>query len=128
MPHLIVEYSNNLHDLIDVQSFIDVLHAAAIDDGLAEMATLRTRAAEREFYRIADGDPTHALVAIIARVGPGREDEVKVRFISRLLDEAEAFFAPHADKVTVAFSAEIQEINAPMRINRNHVKTKLAAQ
>ena len=126
MPHLIVEYSSNLNHLIQVQDLVDALHAAAIDDGLAEMAALRTRAVERAHYRIADGDPSHGFIAIIARVGPGRADDAKVKFLGRLLDEAEAFFAPQAGTVTIAFSAEIQEIHAPMRINRNHVKTKLA--
>jgi len=126
MPHLIVEYSANLRDLVDIQKLVDVLHAAALDDGLAALPALRTRAAERTDFRIADGDPSHAFIAILARVGPGREDEAKTRFITRLLDEADAFMAPHKDRITVAFSAEIQEINSAMRINRNHVKAKLA--
>lgn len=125
MPHIIIEHSANLAEVIDIQSLVDAVHEAALADGLAPPAALRTRAADRAHFRIADGDPTYAFVAIVARVGPGRTPEAKTRFLTTLIDAVEEQLAPLADRVPVALSAEVQEIDADFRINHNHVRTRL---
>ena len=125
MPHIIIEHSANLAEVHDIQSLVDAVHAAALDDGLPELDGLRTRAAERRHYRIADGDLTHAFVAVVARIGPGRSDDEIQSFLTRLIDTVDAELAPIADRHAVALSAEIQFIDASVRINRNHVRTRL---
>ena len=125
MPHITIEYSANLDDLHDVQSLVDAVHAAALDDGLPALVALRTRAARRENYRIAGGDPAHVFVAIIARIGPGRSDAAKHRFIEALIGAAEAELAHLEPKNACAFSVEVQEIDAEFRINRNHIRAKV---
>ncbi len=125
MPHIIIEHSANLAEVHDIQSLVDAVHAAALDDGLAVLDALRTRAAERPHYRIADGDPTHAFVAITARIGPGRTDEQIQRFLNRLIDTVDAELAPLSDRHAIALSAEIQFIDSAVRINRNYVRSRL---
>ncbi|NOX28751.1 MAG: 5-carboxymethyl-2-hydroxymuconate Delta-isomerase [Actinobacteria bacterium] len=125
MPHITIEYSANLDDLHNVQSLVDAVHAAALEHGLSALEALRTRAARRENYRIADGDTSHLFVAIIARIGPGRSDDAKRRFIEALIDAAEAELDHIGSANACAFSVEVQEIDAEFRINRNHVRTKV---
>ncbi len=125
MPHITIEYSANLDDLHNVQSLVDAVHRAALDDGLPALEALRTRAARRENYRIADGDPSHLFVAIIARIGPGRSNDAKHRFIKALIDAAEAELDHLGPANACAFSVEVQEIDAEFRINRNHVRTRI---
>jgi 5-carboxymethyl-2-hydroxymuconate isomerase len=57
MPHIIAEYSANLEDRLDVQALVDALHQAAIDSKVAELVGIRTRAARRRHFRVADGKP-----------------------------------------------------------------------
>ena len=125
MPHIIIEYSANLADVHDIQSLVDAVHAAALDDGLPALDALRTRAAERRHYRIADGDPSHVFVAVLARIGPGRSDEEIQRFLTRLIETVDAELAPIAPDHAVALSVEIQFIDSAVRINRNHVRNRL---
>ena len=126
VPHIVIEYSTNLESACDPQQLVDDLHAAAVADGIGPLAGLRTRGAARSVYQIADGDQRNAFVAIIARIGPGREPAEKTRFLTALLDAAEASMVAATDHYSIAFSCEVQEIDADFRVNRNYVAARLA--
>ncbi len=124
MPHVIIEYSANVADHHDIDELVAVVHAAALADGLPALDALRTRAAARTAYRVADAAPTNAFVAIHARIGPGREAEAKQRFLTNVLDAAEAHLG--AGPLDIAWSIELTEIDPEFRINRNHVRPAVA--
>ena len=72
MPHIIIECSANVAERRDLQRLVDAVHASALAHGLPALDALRTRASVRSLYRIADGHPDNAFVAITARIAPGR--------------------------------------------------------
>lgn len=125
MPHITLEHSANIAEHFDVQTLVDAVHAAALDHGLAARDALRTRAVSRHAYRIADGDPAFAFLAITARIGPGRSDDDKTSFMTALIDSAEHALAGGVGDLAIAFSAEVQELDATFRINRNHVRERI---
>ena len=125
MPHITIEYSANLGEAIDIQRLVDVVHEAALTDGLASVTALRTRAVAREHYRISDGDPSFGFVALTARIGPGRSPEEKTRFLTALTDTLDDHLAPFRDRHPVAISTKVQEIDAEFRINRNQVRVAM---
>lgn len=126
MPHITIEYSANIGDHHDIDALVATVHRAALANGLPAVDALRTRAAERTHYRIADGDPDHAFVAIALRIGPGREADAKQRFLVDVLDAAEAQLANDASSpLAVAWSIELTEIDPDFRVNRNHVRARL---
>ena len=125
MPHIIIEHSANLADLTDIDALVSAVHAAALDDGLPALDALRTRAAPRDHYRIADGDPAYGFAYVTARIGPGRAPEAVQRFLNRLIDTVDEVLAPLQADHPVAISAEVQLIDPTMRINRNHIRTHL---
>ncbi len=126
MPHIIIEYSANVAKLTDMDALVAEVHRAALEDGLPALDALRTRAAPRDHYRIADGNPAYGFVYLTARIGPGREPETIERFLNRLLDTVDEVLAPLRPHHPVAISAEVQLIDPTMRINRNHIRTHLA--
>ena len=128
MPHITIEYSANVAAHHDVGALVDAVHDAALAHGLPALDALRTRAAERQHYRIADGDPDHAFVAVVARIGPGRDPEAKHSFLAALIDCTEQTLAAESNVLAIAYSVELQEIDAEFRINRNHVRTRLTDQ
>ena len=126
MPHLIVEYSANVAKYHDIDGLLDVMQKATIELDVSPIPGIRIRAISHDQYRIADGsDPYHGFVAMVARIGPGRDDETKTRLIDTLLDAAEAQFATEDSPLAIAWSMEVQEIDADFRVNRNHVKTRM---
>lgn len=126
MAHITIEYSANLADHHDIETLVDAVHGAAAAHGLAPLDGLRTRAVARTHYRIADGDPGNAFVAIAVRVGPGRDPSARRTFLEAILDAAEAQIAATASPLAVAWSAELTEIDADLRINRNAVRARIA--
>ena len=128
MPHIIIEYSANVADHHDVDALVTTIHETAKATGIGPLGGLRTRAAVRERYRIADGHTDNAMVAIIARLGPGREPDEKTAFIGTVLDAAEAQVATEHSPLAIAWSMEVQEIDAQFRVNRNYVAARLTAE
>src|SRR5437588_11266090 len=88
MPHLTVEYSANLKDHVDIFKLVETVHHAALRTGVFEVAAIRTRAAGRDYYVIADGHRDNAFVAISVRVAPGRLPETRKRVGQELFDAA----------------------------------------
>lgn len=128
VPHITIEYSANVADDHDIQSLVDVVHHAALDNGLAAPDALRTRAAARMHYRIADGQPSHAFIAICCRIGPGRDALTKTSFLEDILHAAETHIHDEGGTLAIAWSIELTEIDADYRINHNHVRARLAEQ
>lgn len=126
MPHVTVEYSTNLDQRVDMQPVIDAVHAAALATGFVPLDGLRTRGEARSMYRIADGHPDNAFVAITVRLGPGRSADDKHRLLAALLDAVESTIGPDV-AANVMLSAEWGEIDPAARINRNNLRTVIAA-
>lgn len=127
MPHITIEYSANLVEHHDIDALVGAVHAAAAAHGLPPLDGLRTRAAVRDHFRVATGDPAFAFVAIACRIGPGRDAASKQSFLEQVLDAAEAQLAGEAGPLAIAWSIELTEIDAEFRINRNHVRAAMLA-
>ncbi len=126
VPHITIEYSQNLADHHDIDALVEAVHQAALDHGLPPPDGLRTRAVGRDIYRIADSDPQHAFVAIAIRIGPGRTTAEKASFVEAVLDAAEAQVAGEEGPLAIAWSAELTVIDDAFRINRNYVRAAMA--
>ncbi len=113
----------NVADHHDIGELVDAVHHAAIDFDIGPLAGMRTRAAAREHYRIAGGEPTYALIAIHARLGPGRERDQKRAFIEHVLAGAQV--AVGESPLHIAWSIEVTELDADLRINDNNVKVAM---
>jgi 5-carboxymethyl-2-hydroxymuconate isomerase len=128
MPHIIVEYSANLEDSLEVQKLVDDLHQVVVDSGVAEVAAIRTRAKRRDVYRVADGDPKNAFVHVVMRLRIGRSEEQRTTLADALLaatdKNLQRAYATHAIAITV----EMEEIdNITARKNTIRSKSEKAA-
>ncbi|MFN3258711.1 MAG: 5-carboxymethyl-2-hydroxymuconate Delta-isomerase [Ilumatobacter sp.] len=125
MPHVVIEFTSNLTNRIDPDVLVDAVHAAALATGTAPPDALRTRAIECAHAAVADQHPDNAFVAVTARLGPGRSIDERQQFASALLDAVEACLGDAID--TVMLSAEVIEIDAASRVNRNHLRPHVRA-
>jgi len=111
MPHIIVEYSANLEDRLDVAALIADLHQAAIESAVADIVAIRTRAARREHFRVADGKPENGFVHIVARLRVGRSEEQRKRLGELLLAAADKRLTPVYPTHPLGLTIEIHEID-----------------
>ena len=126
MPHVTIELSHNVAAHHDVDALVAAVHTAALGHGLASLAALRTRAHITDHYRIADGSAERAFVAMHARIGPGRDHDQKRSFIEALLAAAQAEIGE--SQLTIAWSIELTELDANLRINDNQIRPAFEAQ
>ncbi len=127
MPHQIIEYSANLQSRIDVQVLVDGLHKVAMaTDGLPT-GGLRTRAARRDNYQVADCHPDNAFVHVILKLAHGRSMELKKSFGEKLFAAACEILAEVKETSPLAISFEIQEIDPVLTWKTSNLREYMAA-
>jgi 5-carboxymethyl-2-hydroxymuconate isomerase len=127
MPHQIIEYSANLESRIDIESVVDGLHEAAMGiDGLP-LGGLRTRAAKREAYQVADRHPDNAFVHVILKLGHGRPLEKRREFGEALFAALCDLLEPVSASSPLAISFEIQEIHPDLTWKKNNLRDYIAS-
>jgi 5-carboxymethyl-2-hydroxymuconate isomerase len=110
MPHVIVEYSANLDNSMDVQGLCNALHQAMIDSGHAPLEGIRTRAQRREHYCVADRNPDNAFVHIIVRMREGRPKEAYQKVGEMIMAAAEKSLEKTLQKHPMQLALEMHEI------------------
>jgi 5-carboxymethyl-2-hydroxymuconate isomerase len=110
MPHIIVEYTSNLDNSMDVQGLCNALHQAMLDSGHAPLEGVRTRAARREHYCVADRNPNNAFVHIIVRMREGRPKEAYQKVGEMVMAAAEKSLEKTLQKHPMQLALEMHEI------------------
>ncbi|MBY5931797.1 5-carboxymethyl-2-hydroxymuconate Delta-isomerase [Tateyamaria omphalii] len=111
MPHIILDYSANLDDMLDMRAFCVALKDAAAATGVFPPAGIRVRAHAAPYSVVADGDPRHSYVDITVRLAAGRSDAQKTLATDAIFDAAKAFTADHMNKHPFMLSLELREID-----------------
>lgn len=127
MPHCIVEYSANLEADLSPRKLIRRIYDAIVATGVYPLGGVRVRAARRDLYIVADGDPDNAFVAVLIRMGQGRDEATRRRVsqevLAALADETSASFARRG----LSLSVEIQEIDEVGASRKNNLHERLKA-
>jgi 5-carboxymethyl-2-hydroxymuconate isomerase len=125
MPHLTVEYSDNLARLTEMDVLCQALHTSLLASGLFELGAIRVRARACPHYAVADLLPQNAFADLILRIGTGRSEDEKKTVGQALMRVAEAHFAPQLASPHFALSLEVQEISAPFSWKTNAIHPRL---
>ena len=121
MPHIIVEYSANIRDRMQLPELIEKLHATALATGVFPIGGARTRAAERTDYRIADGHPDNAFVHLSLMVGHGRDQETLKRASGAIFDTLVAHLAPLFEQIPLGLTLEVRELDPVLSYKHNNL-------
>ncbi|MFT4960263.1 MAG: 5-carboxymethyl-2-hydroxymuconate isomerase [Paracoccaceae bacterium] len=111
MPHLMVDYSPNLEDRVDIAMLCDVLRLAAIKTGALPLAGVRVRATRANHVSIADGDAKHGYIDISIRLRGGRDLATRKAATNDIFAAAKAFLEPALAQYSIALSMEMRDIN-----------------
>jgi 5-carboxymethyl-2-hydroxymuconate isomerase len=121
MPHLIVEYSANLERDIDISHLVAALHAAALETGAFPIGGIRTRAARREAYAIADSHPDNGFIHVQARIGAGRSPEVRQKAAEHIFAALKSETARVFAERPLGLTFEIVEIDPVGSLKHNNL-------
>lgn len=121
MPHLIVEYASNLEGVVDIPALLKAVHAAALATGVFPIGGLRTRAARRDHYVVADGHPDNGFIHIQARIGIGRPPEVRQKAAEQIFAAVKAATANAFASRPLGLTLEIVEIDPVGSLKHNNL-------
>ncbi|WP_019414870.1 5-carboxymethyl-2-hydroxymuconate Delta-isomerase [Paenisporosarcina sp. TG20] len=127
MPHIVVEYTNNLKDETDISQLLKSLHGVLIDrSSIFPIGGIRSRAIELQTYYVADGTVEDAYVHVTFKIFSGRSKEVKEETCKALFEVVTDHFSDIFDRRSLALSMELVELNetGSFIINNIHQRYK----
>ena len=125
MPHLTVEYSRNIEQDVAPRDLLARLHATMVATPEFPLGGIRVRAAPRDLYIVADGDPDNAFVALALRIGRGRDEATRKRISESLMATLADVMAASFAKRGLSLSVEIQEFDEAGASRKNNLHERL---
>ncbi|MFK7957118.1 MAG: hypothetical protein AB8B96_13570 [Lysobacterales bacterium] len=122
MPHVIVEYSENLKQTLDIPGLLDALHAKAVSLESLPTGGIRSRAIGYRDYRVADSHPDNGFIYITLRIGQGRSDETQKVVGQALFDALNHFVREACKHRPLSLGLEIQEIDPQTRWKQSNIR------
>lgn len=122
MPHLIIEYTANLEANMEIADLMHVLHQTAVQIEELPTGGLRTRAARRDQFLIADAHPDNSFINVTLRIASGRDVTTKKSIGEALYRALQNFVEPHYESHAMALSFEIQEIDPVTRWKKGNIR------
>lgn len=127
MPHLVVEYSANLAERVDIDSLLGDLHQAAVATGVFELGAVRTRGVVRHHYVVADDAEDNAFAHVTVRIGAGRDEATKQQLADALFAAVCGSLEEVHRTSPLAISFEVQEIEPTLSRRWNNLHERVVA-
>jgi 5-carboxymethyl-2-hydroxymuconate isomerase len=128
MPHFTIEYSANLDKRLDMSAVVEVVRKAAIETGIFPLGGIRVRALRCEHYAIADGDPQHGFLAMVLRLGEGRDLAARQKAGEHIFKALSAHLDPVFAGSKFALSFDMQINSKETSWKRNNIHDALKAE
>lgn len=128
MPHIQIDYSQNLEARLDIVGLCRTLRDAAVDTGILPLAGIRVRATACTHYVIADGNPDHAFLDISLRLRGGRSTDAKIQATARIFSAAEGFCGPLLETSSFMLSFEMRDIDPELSPKTSSIRRYLAGE
>jgi 5-carboxymethyl-2-hydroxymuconate isomerase len=127
MPHFTLEYSANLDALVDMGAVVEVVRKAAIETGIFPAGGTRVRAVRCEHYAIADGARDFGFLAMLLRLGEGRDLATRKKAGEHVFKALSGYLDPVFANSKFALSFDIQINDKEMSWKRNNIHDALKA-
>ena len=114
MPHIIVEYTDNIKNEARLPELLKKLHNVLIArPTIFPIGGIRSRAIELTNYRVADGNEDDAFVHVTLKIGNGRSGADKKAACDEMFKVLKEHFSPLFEKRYLALSLELYEFVHP---------------
>lgn len=112
MPHVILEYSANIHEKQELQSLLLTCHKKIAETLPTQLASCKGRVVEHAIYCVGDGNPKNAFVHLGVKVLQGRTPEQLKIVSTALLEILKERFHKSFEKLHLQITVEIDELQA----------------
>ncbi|CCD88489.1 putative 5-carboxymethyl-2-hydroxymuconate isomerase, HpcD-like [Bradyrhizobium sp. ORS 285] len=127
MPHFSIEYSANLDARVDVAAVCEIVRKAASETGIFPIGGIRVRALRCEHYAIADGKADYGFLAMLLRLGEGRDLPARQKAGEYVFKALSDYLDPVFASSKFALSFDMQINDAATSWKRNNIHDALKA-
>ena len=129
MPHFTIEYSANLEASVDMGEVVEVVRKAAIETGIFPLGGIRVRAIRCEHYAVADGAAGPGFLAMVLRLGEGRDLATRKKAGEHIFKALSAYLDPvfASSKFALSFDMQINDKETSWKRNNIHDALKVEA-
>ena len=126
MPHFTIEYSANLDARVDMAEVVELVRKAAVETGIFPLGGIRVRAIRCEHYAIADGAPQFGFLAMVLRLGEGRDLAARQKAGEHIFKALSAYLDPvfAASEFGLSFDMQINDKETSWKRNNIHEALK----
>lgn len=110
MPHLILEYSNNIDKNLDLKCLFVALHKLLEEKLPTDISNCKSRYIPRELFFIGNGEDKNAFAHLTIKILAGRSDEIKNELGNNMLKIMSDFFHLKKD-AELHLSVELVDLN-----------------
>ncbi|MGJ5180641.1 5-carboxymethyl-2-hydroxymuconate Delta-isomerase [Bradyrhizobium oligotrophicum] len=128
MPHFSIEYSANLESRLDMGEVCEIVRKAATETGIFPVGGIRVRAIRCEHYAIADGKADYGFLAMLLRLGEGRDLPARQKAGEHVFKALSASLDPVFASTKFALSFDMQINDAATSWKRNNIHDALKAE
>lgn len=122
MPHLTLEYSDNLD--FEVQPLLARLHEEVVATGAINLKGIKSRAVRHTEYRIADGDPQYAFVHVGLLIREGRPLEIQKEATRRVMAVLKDVFGQRFEHGHLSLSVDLKEMRQGVALTEHNIPEK----
>ncbi len=127
MPHLTIEYSENLESHLDGDRFLQAMAEAMQSTGVFRTGGVRIRAYPVGRFHVADGHENNGFMALTLKIAPGRTREQKTSIGQSLLATAGKWLEKPLAGGHLSLSVEVSELDPDFRWNVNSIHERLSS-
>jgi 5-carboxymethyl-2-hydroxymuconate isomerase len=113
MPHLILEYSENVIEDMEFSELFKECHELLVERLPTSLKSCKSRAYQCEDYYVGDGHADNAFVHLSIRIMPGRARELLQSVGETLLALLKKYFSESLKKLKLEMSIETIEGHEP---------------
>jgi len=128
MPHFTIEYSANLDAEVDLGAVCEVVRKAAVETGIFPVGGIRVRAIACQHYAIADGRKDYGFLAMLLRLGEGRDLAARKKAGEHVFRALSAYLDPVFAQRKFALSFDMQINDKETSWKRNNIHDALKAE
>ncbi|MEJ2734235.1 MAG: hypothetical protein P8189_11830, partial [Anaerolineae bacterium] len=96
-------------------------HSELVATGARNLKGLKSRAVQRDEYRIADGNPDYAFVQVSLLIREGRPPEVQREFAQRVMTVLKETFGDRFENGYLSLSVDIKEMREGIALTFHNI-------
>lgn len=129
MPHLVVEYTDNLEPGAEIPALLAALAENLCHSGVFPPGGVRVRALRLADYVVGDGGHDDAaFVHVTVKIGAGRPASVRETLFAHLFEIIKGHFARRFEQGPLALSMYVEEVDEAGSFKHNNLHALYAGE